>query len=66
MRDFTAWSVQNITALTTAKAAMKVQSTNTQDTEFLHLAQGKLIRKSVVPSCKLIKVYALQEAGRLG
>jgi hypothetical protein len=51
MRDFNAWSAQNITALTIAKAAMKVQTTNTKDTKFFHLAQGKLNRKNVVPSC---------------
>ncbi len=43
IRDFTAWSAQNITALTTAKNAMTLQRTNTQDTQFFHLAQGKLI-----------------------
>jgi hypothetical protein len=55
MRDFNAWSAQNTTALTTAKNAMKVQTTNTQDTKFFHLAQGKLIG-----------IYALQEDGSLG
>jgi hypothetical protein len=52
MRDFTAWSAQNITTLTIAKNAMTLQRTNTQDTKFFHLAQGKLI-----------KMYALQEDG---
>jgi hypothetical protein len=55
MRGFIVKIAQNITALTTAKDAMKVQSTNTQDLEFLHLAQGKLIG-----------IYALQEDGSLG
>jgi hypothetical protein len=52
MRDFNAWSAQNITALTIAKAAMKVQTTNTKDTKCCHLAQGKLV-----------KMYALKEDG---
>ena len=43
MRGFIVKIAQNITALTTAKAAMKLQCTNTQDTELFHLAQGKLI-----------------------
>ncbi len=50
LRDFTAWSAQNITALTTVEAAMKVQCTNIQGKQLLHLAQGKLIQ-----------IYALQE-----
>jgi hypothetical protein len=43
MRDINAWSAPDTTALTTAKAAMKVQTTNTKEQEFFHLAQGKLI-----------------------
>jgi hypothetical protein len=50
MRGFIVKSAQGITALTTAKTAMKAQSTNTKDTEFFHLAQGKLVQ-----------IYALQE-----
>jgi hypothetical protein len=52
MRDFNAWNAPNITALTTAKNAMKLQITDTQDTECFHLAQGKLV-----------KMYALKEDG---
>jgi hypothetical protein len=44
MRGFIVKSAQNTTALTTAKAAMKVQSINTiQGKECFHLAQGNLI-----------------------
>jgi hypothetical protein len=55
MKGLCAWSVQHITTLTTAKTAMKDQSTNTQDTEFFRLAKGKFI-----------KVYELHENDSLG
>ncbi len=56
MRGFIVKTAQNITALTTAKAAMKVQSTNTiQGKDCFHLTHRKLI-----------KMYTLQEAGSLG